>query len=101
MLAVIATRDVTTQCRCPAALDRAHRLHLVEADVSAVSITPRGAVVAEYVRNFQGWPSQGASRLVGLPLSDLQLVQRAHDPANNLRCHARIVRRRIEPVVTE
>ena len=50
---VLAARDVTTERRCAAALNRTHHLHLLEADVAAVGRTPSGAVVAENVRDLQ------------------------------------------------
>src|SRR6516162_7598301 len=40
-----------------AALDRAHHLQLVEADVSAVGFTPSGTVVAEDIHDLQSWPA--------------------------------------------
>ena len=54
--AVLAARDVSAECRRPAALDRTHHLHLLEADVTAVGITPRAAVIAEDVRDLQTRP---------------------------------------------
>src|SRR5712691_8130620 len=51
--AVLATRDVSSDGRRAAALDRAHHLELEQADVTAVGKTPRGPVVAEDVRDLQ------------------------------------------------
>jgi hypothetical protein len=50
---VLAARDVTSERRRAAALDRTHHLHLVEAHVTAIGLTPNGAVVAENVRDLQ------------------------------------------------
>src|ERR1700724_2268677 len=41
--------------RRAAAPDRAHHLELAEADVAAVGVTPSGPVVAEDIRDLQGW----------------------------------------------
>lgn len=51
--AVLATRNVPTEGRRAAALDGAHHLHLGQAHVAAVDLTPRGTVVAEDVRDLQ------------------------------------------------
>ena len=56
----VAARVVFTACnvsaerRRAAAFDRAHHLHLIEADMTAIGITPRGPVIAEDVRDFLG-----------------------------------------------
>src|SRR5271155_5783721 len=52
---VLAARNMAAERRCSAAFDRRHHLHLAEADVPRVGATPRGAVVAEDVRNLQSW----------------------------------------------
>src|SRR5215831_6505535 len=54
---VLAARDMAAERRRAAALDRAHHLQLVEADVSAVGVTPSGTVVAEDIRDLQSWPA--------------------------------------------
>ena len=54
---VLAARDMAAERRRAAALDRAHHLQLVEADVSAVGFTPSGTVVAEDIRDLQNWPA--------------------------------------------
>jgi hypothetical protein len=53
--AILAARDVSAERRRAAALDGAHHLELVQADVTAVGMTPRGPVVAEDVRDLQSW----------------------------------------------
>src|SRR6201981_1185093 len=54
---VLAAPDMAPEPRRSAALDRAHHLQLVEADVSAVGFTPSGTVVAENIRDLQSWPA--------------------------------------------
>jgi hypothetical protein len=49
---VLAARDMAAERRRAAALDGAHHLQLVEADVTAVGFTPSGTVVAEDVRDL-------------------------------------------------
>ena len=57
MRAVLAARNVPAESRRAAALDGAHHLHLGEAHVAAVGLTPSGAVVAEDIRDLQSGPS--------------------------------------------
>ena len=64
MGAVLAAGDVSAEGRRAAALDGAHHLELEQADVTAVSMTPRGPVVAEDVRDLQSWTGHVA-RYVG------------------------------------
>src|SRR4029077_21198812 len=54
-LLVLAARHMPTEGHRAAALDRAHDLHLVEADVPGIGATPRRPVVAEYIRALQLW----------------------------------------------
>ena len=68
MSAVLAACDMAAEgCRA-AALDGAHHLELVEADVAAVGVTPRGPVVAEDVRDLQSWTGHGGAVYVGASL---------------------------------
>jgi hypothetical protein len=53
--AVLAARDMAAERRRPAALDRTHYLHLGEAHVTGVGATPSGAVIAEDIRDLQGY----------------------------------------------
>ena len=54
---VLAARDMATKrCRA-AALDGTHHLQLVEADMPAIGLAPRRAVIAENVRELQSWSS--------------------------------------------
>ena len=55
--AVLTAFDMPAQRRRSAALDCAHHLQLVEADVSAVGFTPSGTVVAVDIRDLQNWPA--------------------------------------------
>jgi hypothetical protein len=41
--------------RRPATLDGTHHLHLAEADVAAIGLTPRGPVITEDIRDLQYW----------------------------------------------
>src|SRR6516225_3712209 len=56
---VLAAHDVPAEGRRTAALDRAHHLELAEAHVTAVGVTPSGPVVAEDIRDLQGWTGHG------------------------------------------
>ena len=51
---VLAARNMPTEGRRAAALDRTHDLHLVEADVPGIGATPRSPMVAEDIRDLQG-----------------------------------------------
>ena len=64
--AILASRDVAAERSCPAALDRAHHLQLVEADVPAVGLAPSGTVVAEDIRDLQSWAAHAGGALCGL-----------------------------------
>src|SRR5258708_34797006 len=56
---VLAAPDMAAECRRAAALDRAHHLHLVEADVPGIGLPPRRPVVAEDIRDLQLWTGHG------------------------------------------
>ena len=47
---VLTTRNMATEGRRAAALDRAHHLELRMTEVAPVGVTPRGAVIAEIGR---------------------------------------------------
>src|ERR1700704_3270067 len=53
---VLATRDMPAESRGAAALDGAHHLELVEADVAAVGPTPSRPMIAEDIRDLQQEP---------------------------------------------
>src|ERR1700681_1941614 len=57
---VLATRDMPAESRGAAALDGAHHLQLVEADVTAVGRTPSRPVGADNIRELQRWPAHGS-----------------------------------------
>ena len=59
---VLAARDVATERRRAAALDRAHHLQLVEAGVATVGLAPGRTVLAEDVRDLQDRPKHGRRR---------------------------------------
>jgi hypothetical protein len=64
---VLATQDVPAEgCRA-AALDGAHHFELAEAHVTAVGITPSGAVVAEDIRGPPGLDGPWGRRYAGGP----------------------------------
>ena len=63
MRAVLAARDMAAERRRAAALDRAHHLHLVEADVAGIGTAPRRPVVAEDIRDLQRWTGHGRRAL--------------------------------------
>ena len=66
VVAPLAGGDMAAERRRAAALDRAHHLQLVEADVSTVGFTPSGTVVAEDIRDLQSWPAHvGGAYAVG------------------------------------
>src|ERR1700758_5219429 len=71
---VLAARDMAAERRRAAALDCAHHLQLVEADVSAVGLTPSGTMVAEDIRDLHSqagpWSRKiSATSTVGRPMS--------------------------------
>ena len=115
---VLAARNMAAEPRCSAAFDRRHHLHLAEADVPRVGATPRGAVVAEDVRNLQSWtlhdprplrrqPPLATSSgpltwVLGRRLGKLpQLVERAHDAGDHAGRNTRVARCRLQLVVSE
>src|SRR5262249_46847353 len=73
---VLAARDVATESRRAAALDRAHRLELTEAHMAAVGTTPSGPVIAEDVRDLHSWTGHGAV-YVGASLPGTSEVSRS------------------------
>jgi hypothetical protein len=52
-LLIVAARNKAAERRCTAALDGAHDLYLLEADVTAIGFTPSGTVVAKDIRDLQ------------------------------------------------
>jgi hypothetical protein len=52
-LLVLAARNKAAERRRAAALDGTHDLHLLQADMAAVGVTPSGAVFAEDIRDLQ------------------------------------------------
>ena len=70
--------------RRAAALDGTHHLELVEADVTAVGMTPCGPVAAQDVRDLQSWPGH-VGRLCRRRLPrQRQPLQRAHHRAQHV-----------------
>jgi hypothetical protein len=54
---------MTAEGRGAAALDGAHHLQLAKADMAGIGGTPRGAVVAEDIRDLEGRAGHGAEGL--------------------------------------
>ena len=66
---VLTARNVATEGRRAAALDRVHRLQLRKAHMAAVGAPPSDAVIAEDVRDFQSWKGTDGAVYVGASLS--------------------------------
>jgi hypothetical protein len=100
MLAVIATRNVSTERCRPAMLDRTHDLHLIETDVTTVRSTPRVPVVAEDICNLQRSPGHDRRRLLWrfllLAPEQRQLIERAGHIADDVACDLGVERRRLK-----
>jgi hypothetical protein len=101
---------MTAERHCAAALDRAHDLHLVEADVPGIRATPRRPVVAENVRDLQRWTGHGRWRLgrqrvfpvlPELPARLRQQIERALDGGNHAGGDARVARRGVQFIVAQ
>src|SRR5437879_2088402 len=60
--AILAARDVPAERHRAAALDRAHDLQLVEADVPGIGTPPRRPVVAKDIRDLQRGMGHGRRR---------------------------------------
>ena len=102
MRTVFAARDVAAEGRGAAALNRAHHLHLVEADVPGIGSAPRRRVVAEDVRDLQHWTRhrcQPLRRQLGFPAPpglfarQRQQIERARDAGDHAGGDARVARR--------
>jgi len=77
---VLATRDMPAERRGATALDRAHHLQLVEADVTAVGLAPSRPMVAKDIPDLQRWPPHHCSGLRRrLLLRQGQTIERAGD----------------------
>ena len=59
---VLAACDVAAERHRAAAFDCTHHLHLVEAHMAAVGLTPGGTVIAEDVRDLQSWSNHDRRR---------------------------------------
>src|SRR6266446_5662519 len=66
---ILAARDMATESRRAAVLDRRHDLQLAEAHMAGVGLTPCRPVAAEDIRDLQRWtghdavtPAAGPSR---------------------------------------
>jgi hypothetical protein len=57
---VLATRNMASERRGAAALDRAHHLQLGETHMPGIGATPSGPVVAEDIRDLESVPNHGA-----------------------------------------
>ena len=100
--AVLASRDVAAKRRGAAALDCAHHLHMVEADVPGIGSAPRRPAVAEDVGDLQHWTGhscQPLRRQLGFPAPPglfarlRQQIKRALDAGDHAGGDARVARR--------
>jgi hypothetical protein len=105
--AVLTARDMSAEHGGAAALDCTHHLQLAETDMAGIGAAPCGAVVAENIRNLQLRARHGRRLLCRyFPLSPRlwlrclagQLVDRARARGDNAGRHARIMRRRFQPI---
>src|SRR5262245_53768799 len=94
---IVAARDMSAERRRAAALDGRHCLHLAKADVTRISKTPSGAMIAEDVRDLQSWTChrrrllrrRGILISLGAPaVRCSQIVQRALDLGDHAGRHA-------------
>ena len=101
---VLTARDMAAERRRAAALDGAHHLQLLEADVTAIGLTPSGTVVAEDIRDLQSCAGHVGGALCQRPapapsLCSLawlgQQVERAFDGGDHARGNLRVARRRL------
>ena len=100
--AVLAARNMAAERRGAAALDCAHHLHLVEADVPGIGSAPRRPVVAEDVRDLQHWTEHSCQplrrqrvfpTLPGLVARQRQQIKRARDAGDHAGGDAGVARR--------
>src|SRR4030088_837511 len=102
--AVLAAHDMAAESRRAAALDRRHHLQLAKADVSCISFTPSGPMVAEDIRDLQSGTShdrRGLCRRLLLRCQRNEPIQRAHDRADHVGGYLRVECGRIEPGMSE
>ena len=71
--------------------------------MTAIGVTPTGAVVAEYIRDLQNWPGHdgGLGGLTLLPRPLFLAAERARDARDPARSDAGVARCRIELVVAQ
>ena len=107
---ILAARDMPAERRRAAALDRAHRLRLVDAHMATIGRAPRGTVVAEDVRELrtvEPLPTALSRRQLlevprRLPVARRdQARDRALDLGDESRRHACVARRRVQLLVSE
>src|SRR5262245_5098527 len=92
-------RNVPAEGRRPAALDGVHHLHLRVTEVALIGTTPSRAVIAEDLRNLQGWTVHVYRRLlrrVFLGGERGELIERAQHIAQNLARDVGVACRRVE-----
>ncbi len=81
---VRAARNISSVGRRTAALDRTHHLELRMTEVALHGTSPRRTVIAEDVRDLQGWASHVRRRLLRRALlarERRQLIERTDDVA--------------------
>src|SRR5450755_7208 len=101
---------MTAKRRRAAVLDGTHHLQLVEADVTDVGATPRRSVVAEDIRDLQGWTGHDRGllrRRLAFPiLPELlarlgQKIEGALNTGDHAGGDTGVARRRVQLVVTQ
>src|SRR4030088_3807466 len=91
--AALAAHDMPAESRRAAALDRRHHLQLAKADVTCISFTPSGPMVAEDIRDLQSGTShdrRGLCRRLLLRCQRNAPIQRAHDRADHVGGYLRV-----------
>ena len=101
---VLAAHDMAAESHRAAALDRRHHLQLAKADVTCISFTPGGPVVAEDIRDLKGGASHdrgGLCRRLVLRCQRREPIQRAHDRADHVGGHLCVKRSGVHPGMPE
>ena len=93
----LTARNVATESRRAAALDRVHDIQLRMAHMAVVGAPPSEAMIAEDVRDLQSWTGHGRlRRRVFAPNEWGELIERAHHLTQHFAGDVGIARRRVE-----